>query len=786
MSIRNPNRPGGAAAAAPRGALDRILDAVGSLTFGIVIMTAILIYCWIGSAGFAPFSDWFVRQSFEKTEMEWFNWWPFHVLLALMCLSLVVATVRKVRLDLPHLGLWLTHGGILVVVLGTVYYFGMKREGDVLVYRRQAVITLPGGSPAAMTLRPGEAVTVRGEGKAYRVQVADLNPHYRLRSGDDAGKETYAAQLFFQPLEGDAHPFIRQLLVGYPQYTEDVLPGRGRAVKVTGEKLVDKDVEVELRYAPADRIYLRDTAAIHVRPAGAGDDAWIELPVPGLPHYNEYALAAADVVVPPGEEHPLRRLEIPVDASPAARLLGEGTRVRVTGFLPFAHLEERWEPGGDEFHPLMRFALHIGNTNASGTLHADAPHPHHVQVGRQLLDVSFKWIESQEELDRLIAPGPSTLVVSVPERHVTRRIRLADAQERAVAVPGTGYKLQVLEVQPHWTLAGEEGGVASMVLVRVTKGDRSFLRAVVTPQVELSQDIDESGHQAGRILDDSIRIEVENLSLPGLTLVAGPVGLHAIVVDGAGQVTHRPAKLGVPVVFPFDDLQVTIAAVSEKARKVLRPVVIPWRERDRKAGMAYAAVQVEIAGPQGAERYWVRYSHYAHPSRAGFFPQRVTLPDGRAIELLFSRRTLPLPAPVALEAFQLETYTGGTRERDYISLVRFREDGGWSDIKEIRSNQPTAYRGWWFFQSTWDPPVPQANYAGMNYTGLGVGNRHGVAIMLWGSLLTVFGTFWAFYIKPILLRRRRAAEAVAAPAAPAPEPELEPVAVGGSTSRSDA
>jgi hypothetical protein len=42
----------------------------------------------------------------------------------------------------------------------------------------------------------------------------------------------------------------------------------------------------------------------------------------------------------------------------------------------------------------------------------------------------------------------------------------------------------------------------------------------------------------------------------------------------------------------------------------------------------------------------------------------------------------------------------------------------------------------------------------MNYTGLGVGNRHGVGTMLLGSVLTVLGTLWAFYVKPLILRRR--------------------------------
>ena len=41
------------------------------------------------------------------------------------------------------------------------------------------------------------------------------------------------------------------------------------------------------------------------------------------------------------------------------------------------------------------------------------------------------------------------------------------------------------------------------------------------------------------------------------------------------------------------------------------------------------------------------------------------------------------------------------------------------------------------------------------YTGLGVGNRHGILAMLLGAIMIVMGTFFAFYIKPVLIRRHK-------------------------------
>ena len=54
----------------------------------------------------------------------------------------------------------------------------------------------------------------------------------------------------------------------------------------------------------------------------------------------------------------------------------------------------------------------------------------------------------------------------------------------------------------------------------------------------------------------------------------------------------------------------------------------------------------------------------------------------------------------------------------------------------------------------WDKPPTESSTGGMNYTGLGVGNRNGVHIQLAGCCLAVAGMIFAFYVKPILKRRR--------------------------------
>ena len=95
----------------------------------------------------------------------------------------------------------------------------------------------------------------------------------------------------------------------------------------------------------------------------------------------------------------------------------------------------------------------------------------------------------------------------------------------------------------------------------------------------------------------------------------------------------------------------------------------------------------------------------------------------------------------------------------------------------MSSNNPATMGGFWFFQSTWDPPA--RGYAGMNYTGAGVGNRNGVYIQLAGTVIAVSGMLFAFYVKPIIRRNRqnRASGNSAESSASPPESVEETLAV---------
>jgi cytochrome c-type biogenesis protein CcsB len=750
----------------------RVVDFVGSIPFGVGVLIAIFVYCWLGSAGLWPLPDSLVRQWVEKTEMEWFSWWPFNTLIALLCVSVSLVTLRKIPFSLPRLGVWIVHCGILVLSLGSFIYFGQKIEGDVAVFRRELVLKSPDGAETAVLLQPGASAELVAPGRRYEVRVGEINPNYELLTGADKGKKTASVQLMIRS-ERDGQslePFIRQLLVDYPQYTEDVLPGRGRAIKTLGKKLVDDQLSTELRYHQVDHFFVKDTVAIHARAAGAS--TWSEWELEGVPRYHGYIPSEQGVWDPIAADSSDRVRPLEIEAKlRAPDPAWAGLSMRVTGYLPFAVMEPRWVAGGTQRFPMVRFTLRSESGPSGHTLLADDPDARRETLGDQF-DASFRWIDDPAELEALLKPGEPELLVRIPSRRIEQRLRLADAMAQPVVIGDSGYSIQGLEVYPNWSLAGRGrvGERASMVLIRITGPQGTIMRGVVAPHYELSQDLDDQGNRAGGLIDREIEVEARNIADAGLMLIGGREGAHALLVSQRGEVQHRPVTIGQEVEFLDGVLRLTVDELSENARREERPRLIPFAQRDLKQLPFYSLIQVELREAGGAPvTAWLPYSAYNYPTRQGFFPIEVALPSGRTVELLYSRQTHPLSSPVALEVFQLETFPGGTRERDYISLVRFHENGGWSDVHQVHSNNPTEHADWWYFQATWDPPEPQSGHAGMNFTGLGVGNRKGVWVMLAGSILMAFGTIWAFYIKPVIIRRlarqgaeRRAATASAA------------------------
>ncbi|MFM9959417.1 MAG: hypothetical protein ACKVZJ_15275 [Phycisphaerales bacterium] len=796
-----------------------VLDLFSNVPFGIFLMVVLFVYSTIGSAGlFYPTGlnifkaeNWyieFVRQwpMFELTEFEWFHTLFFNAVIALMCANIIVTTLRKIRLSWLNAGVWMIHTGIIMLCVGSVIYFAKKVEGDAPVIRRAVeFVWVKDGSarPVRMPALPGNSVEVPAPGGAYRFEIAEINPLWPIQSEEHKGKEVYSVSVAVTRPDGEQ--YVRQLLDGFPQYTEDVIPGKGRFKKLAesnGEALVDKDITMSLVVQPLDRFWIKDSWAIYARGVGVKD--WSERPVRGLPRYNDYVPDVNDVWAAPGEPVRVRGLDLtipPIEANDPLR----DAQVRITGYLRYAFPQTQvLASGGASLFPVVD--LDFENASA-GTQRVKLAALDASMNSAAAGLVAFRWVNAEPDLERLrtsaqrrlsiVVPDPTGGGDAAPVRHEVV-INPEDLQNTEAApfrdVPGLEGKLAYRIKGAADNLAmpsPDENGSTTLwiLMVEFKTLEKQFTRFVADIPGRSRDVADASAGAHGMVPPDAtILTEYTPALLAPVTLVAGPapIGLKVLLNTG-GAVRETPLKVNEKVQIN-DQLSMTVRDWSPSGRVEERPAIAPKSQRDADIERSFllSMVKVEVTRAGETESRWLPYHRYsfidegyADASMGRFAPDTFRFKDGKEVEVLFSRESMPLPQRVALHDFHITSHVGGFEPgrsgsiRDWTSVLAFENPavpGGWEISKDMSTNDPVAHNGLWYFQSFWDAPRmprtqgdPGSN--GLNYTGVGIGNREGVYTQLAGCCISVLGMLYAFYYKPILRRRmkdRALAEAAAA------------------------
>ncbi len=727
--------------------------------FGISVLAAIFVYSSLGSA-IPPLRQ---HHLFEMTEMEWFDWWPFDLMIVLVCINMIVVTLKRIPLRMMNAGVWCIHTGIIVLAIGSVYYFATKVEGDIPVFRRQVVVTVPGQAAShTLLVRPGNHISVKGKDGEYHFSIAQIFPQWQIASGADKGKTAY---MTWVDVVTPQKRFTRQLLAGYPQYTEDILPDRTRAKKTLGHPLVDESLAVSLDYAPQTEFFVMNTAALFLRTPG--DANWLERPIDKLPHYHE-RIGSADDAVLPRPDFPLRPIDLPIPSTDEADPL-RGYDVRVTGFLRYAFMRPRWRDGGDKINPVADISLVADDGGrADYTLVAFDPSKRSAEDGMLV----FRWVESVDEINRRLDAPNGKITFAIPASNVTfdavipAGFRSGTDSDPFLPIADTGYEYRISSLLRDLPVPNGKpaGSTMSIVAVDIKTPSGTFKR-IIANQAHATRDIDPDGKPV--LPNDAVQTTFVPPTAAIVTVVTGPpdVGTHALIRDHNGSLSVHPFSQTEPVTIR-GGLMLVLRSLHTHAVRDDRPTIVPLQERQRNVREGFSMIRVAISQNDWSHEQWLEFNRYALPNeqyaipgRTTYLPQRVTLPDGAVVEMLFSRKRHALPAPIALESFVLATNSGGfsgaiTSVRDFISQLRFKTDGGWTPTVQMSSNRPATNGGYWYFQSEWDPPARGS--AGMNYTGLGVGNRNGVHIQLAGTVIAVAGMIFAFYVKPIIRRRKAA------------------------------
>jgi hypothetical protein len=137
------------------------------------------------------------------------------------------------------------------------------------------------------------------------------------------------------------------------------------------------------------------------------------------------------------------------------------------------------------------------------------------------------------------------------------------------------------------------------------------------------------------------------------------------------------------------------------------------------------------------------------------------------IQLQLGNTKRPIPAVVQLDRFELVPYAGDftaqSTMRDFKSHLTLIDATGAEMPATAHMNAPVYFErpagggllgkiwpgeSWLLYQNQWDPEA-------QSFTVLGVGNRPGTKTMTVACAMIVIGLLYAFYLKPIIIRRAK-------------------------------
>jgi hypothetical protein len=712
-----------------------VVRLLSSIPFGITLIVLILAYASVLSA--LPQ----VRGALELTEMEAFEHWLFTSLVLLLCLSVTVATLTRIRFAWINAGVLTVHAGLLILCGGAVWYFGTKIEGDVL-------------------LRSPRIELVSLTGPSQRV-LAELLPEKGQRWANFM--PAFGGQVELDLLDcegGELHPVERALVSarlgsGQPQTL---------LLSASDQHAQELDSRLGLRltvYPPERHFYDSARPALYMRPVSG--QTWITREIAGLPlHRERYLDEGYDLLDSQGRPMPSKRTR-PVDEPDVP------FQVEITGYVPYIAGTRMTVVASDSAKgPAVTLRLSV--TGGTETLERSLLA---LEPATSLLDlptpVEFRYVENSQQRESLLAPlgGAHELTVELRDPPLSKVFPVRPGE--TIRLEGTPYELTIRDLLPSWPLmsTGFEGAVSPAALVDVSNGQTRFQRTVIQRYPELSQDIDEQGvRQKVGFVDENLRLGYRSAPRGWILLIADPENLKARSVTLGfftpdGQVQRRMLTAGATARVPMSgfDVDLRLLALLERARATRVPVVEPLETRRPNLGRAASAIRLKITG-RGAdagwsESHWCLFSQYPH---VDVQPLRVHPPSsGQEWEILYSRVAHELGAALAPGRLSVRFFPGRESVESWRSdFVVQPDEADAARAAWVSTNHTATVGPWTLFQSG-------AARDHWSHTILGVGNRRGIWPMVLGCVMITVGCLFAFYVKP-WLRQRMILRALAEPA----------------------
>jgi hypothetical protein len=656
---------------------------------------------------------------FEMTELEFYSWWPLRVVLVLFVITMIVSTVRRIAFNLPNLGVLTVHTGIILLGLGSIYYGSMKLEGDMLLL---AGPTGPDGMPTEGPPQGGfyDRIAVAlwvNQGRGWDQRLVDGVPRYNAYNLN-AGMEQSAleASEVLRPVPDEG----RTLSVNVPQ---------------TRTGVSDADIQYRIvGYAPYAEQQTDWTAG---RPA-------------------------------PGEaSNPLRFVElysrVPVDGQP-----------------------------GDDSRPMFRFFFVPGE-----------PRLRLAQIPMFVIDYRIGLDEASWR--EWTAPAPvdarHALAITLPGETTPTIVPVEEGQRFEWG--GLGFEVEQLLPEPPFPIIteGYEDTTSSVAIVKIDDGQVVRTRWIYSRFPEISQDLlegDQADGRPNRAGADEDLVRVRYLDMTGLHVVIDERedGLARVAIRQPGNTVRVYEDVAEGDRFSvLEAIDLKRSGSWAHAKRIQRPIPVPEVDREGEFIGTHdrAMIAVEVSMGEWSQVVWLPFMKYLNIGQRE--ATRIELPDGRSVRLAFGRARRVLPGfQVRMVDFEMVAYDHRGAPRDYRSTVRVEPLGGvewfqpyvrktqlnaplrapfvWSDERNAVMNtlgfvgsrlDPAQFK---FAQAGWDAqgwertqaladageiPGPYAQF-----TILLVGNNPGIHVIALGGVLMGIGTPWAFYVKPWMLKRRKA------------------------------
>jgi hypothetical protein len=685
---------------------------------------------------------------FEMSEPEFYSWWPLRLILALFILNMITATVRRIEFSFPNLGVLTVHTGIVTIALGSMYYRGLKIEGDTLLLAGQ---TGPDGKPNPGPIQDRfydnmSTALWLNQNSALWDQRPIQPPRYNDYGLSVAGWPTARALAMDAP-----KPDSRSLNTRVPDaITSD--PSR---------RVIDPD----LRF----RIVGYANYANPVRD-------WVQAPPPPAPAKpNPMRFLDLKVSFPDRPDAASRsafRFFLAPD-SPANRTsdVGDALSIEYTRALT----DTRWHT---ITAPLPQGTLHALDITIPGETPAHTILP--IKPGDTHAIAGYTITVKD------LSPKPPFPIITEGYQNATSSIAILRITPPAPAKPFDRWIYHRFpEISQDMLDELNERGMPKRrdadPAIAITYIDATRLHIF----------LDEKPDGAVRA---AIRL---------------PTGQVRTVDDlNVGSTIEAVATRSDPAKDPKIDL--VLGERWDHAESIERPQVVPESEQNKSdvGTHTHSMLAVEItcdASPLSntllsndvawTKIVWLPFVRYHHVEDDKH--REITLPDGRQIRMAFGRLAHRFPNFfIQLANFEMIAYDHRGSPRDYQSIVRvvpshtsadsmafkpyehitklnapLQAPFIWSEDRSYISNllgtlksrlNPNQFK---FSQAGWDAEgwrrTQEATDRGelprpfASFTILGVGNNPGIHIIALGGILMSLGIPWAFYLKPLILKHRK-------------------------------